>query len=239
MAAFRFSRELTDSIGLRTTRLTASQVESKRVPFDRLTASIAEAFGRDDFPERSIVARLKELGLSADEARGVIAPILIAGTETLTTAIPRMVALLIDSGQLEVPRSDPTLIQSTIDETLRFVVPSPIMLRSVHADATLGGVRFKAGERVMLLTYNLFKHRTLYQRPRRFDIRRAHPAVAKNLWFGAGHHFCLGFALAHREMHAVLDLIVRLPAPLHVERRRYARRVLIPGYSLLDVRMSR
>ena len=239
LETFQFSRQLTDSIRLTTTRFTRAQVKAKRLPFQRLTAAVADAYGRDDFPERSIVARLKQLGLSAEESRGVVAAILMAGTETLTTAIPRMVALLIDSGQLGLLRAEPRLIQSTIDEALRFVVPSPIMLRSARTDATVGGVRFKAGERVMLITYNLFKHDELYPHSGRFDIRRPQPAVSRNLWFGAGHHFCLGFGLAQHQMRAVLDILVRLPGTLRIRRRAYARGVLLPGYSRLEVEMAR
>ena len=234
---FRFSRRLTDSIGLRTKVLSSSQVEAKRVPFEQLTAAVIDAYGRVDFPERSVLGRLKELGLSAEEARGVFAAILIAGTETLTTAIPRMVALLIDSGQQRLLRREPSLLQGAIDESLRFVVPLPIIIRSVRVDMTVANVRFKAGQRVMVFTYNLFKHRALYPSPRRFDIRREQPAVSRNLWFGAGPHFCIGFALAQREMRAVLDLLIRLPGELRVRHRSYARGVLIPGYSRLDVEM--
>jgi cytochrome P450 len=234
---FRSSREMTDSIRLTTTKLTDAQVAAKKLPFQRLTAAVVEAYGRDAVPDDSVIARLKALGLTADESRGVVATMLMAGTETLTTAIPRMVALLADSGQLSLLRDDPSLAQGAIDEVLRFVVPSPIMLRSVRADVDIGGHRFHAGERVVIFTYNLFKHRSLYPRPCRFDIRRLQPAIARNLWFGAGHHFCLGFALAQREMRSVLDTIIRLPRPLRVRGRRYARGILIPGYSRLDVEM--
>ena len=237
LATFRFTRELTDSIGLATKELSPAQVAAKRVPFERLTGAVADAYAREDFPERSVIGRLKLLGLTADEARGVVAAILIAGTETLSTAIPRMVALLVDSGQLSLLRAQPELTQAAIDETLRFVVPSPITLRSVRRDCTVGGFRFKSGQRVMLITYNLFKHASLYPRPRRFDIRREQPAVGRNLWFGAGHHFCLGFALAQREMRAVLEVLLRLPREISVVRRAYARGTLIPGYSRLEVRL--
>ena len=234
---FRFSRRLTSSIGLRTTVLSGAEVKAKRVPFEQLTSRVTETYQRLEIGDRSVLGRLKELGLTAEEARGVFAAILIAGTETLTTAIPRMVALLIDSGQLGLLRAEPSLLQATIDESLRYVVPLPIILRSVEADVTVANVRFRTGQRVMLFTYNLFKHRALYPRPRRFDIRREQPVESRNLWFGAGPHFCLGFALAQREMRAVLNLLIRLPGELRVTRREYARGVLIPGYSRLEVVM--
>lgn len=234
---FAMSREMGESIGLATKRLTPAQVAAKRVPFERLTAAVAGAYERDDLPGNSVLSRLKQLGLSADEARGVIGMLLVVGTETLTTAVPRAVALLVDSGQQRDLRHEPKLIQSAIDEALRFVVPSPFMLRSVSADVTISGHRFIAGQRVMLFTYNLLKHPDLYPRPRRFDIHREQPACARNIWFGAGSHFCLGFGLAQREMRMVLGALAGLPREVMVARRAYARGVLIPGYSRLEVRM--
>jgi cytochrome P450 len=234
---FAMTREMGESLGLATKRLTPAQVTAKKVPFERLTAAVAGAYQRDDLPGNSVLARVKQLGLTAEEARGVIGMLLVVGTETLTTAVPRTIALLVDSGQQRDLRREPKLIQSAIDEALRFVVPSPVMLRSVSADVTISGHRFSEGQRVMLFTYNLLKHPDLYPRPRRFDIRREQPACARNIWFGAGPHFCLGFGLAQREMKMVLGALIDLPREVEVVRRAYARGVLIPGYSRLEVRM--
>jgi cytochrome P450 len=239
LESFAMVKQLSDSIGMATRKLTAAQVAEKKAPFERLTAAVADAYGRDDLPANSVLARLKELGLTLDEARGVVGMLLVVGTETMTTAVPRTVALLVDSGQQSDLRREPTLMRSAIDEALRFVVPSPIMLRSVSGDVTIAGHRFRDGQRVMLFTYNLLKHPDLYPRPRRFDIRREQPACARNIWFGAGPHFCLGFGLAQREMRMVLGALIGLPKEVEVVRRTYARRVLVPGYSRLEVRMRR
>ena len=91
----------------------------------------------------------------------------------------------------------------------------------------------------MLFTYNLFKHPDLYPRPRQFDIRRHQPACARNIWFGAGPHFCLGFGLAQLEMRMVLASLMSLPREVEVVRRGYGWGLFIPGYSRLDVRMVR
>jgi cytochrome P450 len=239
LETFAMVKQLSDSVGMTTRKLTPDQVAEKKAPYERLTAAVAAAYGSDDLPAKSVLARLKELGLTLDEARGVVGMLLVVGTETMTIAVPRTVALLVDSGQQSELRSEPKLMQSAIDEALRFIVPSPIMVRSVCGDVTIAGHRFIAGQRVMLFTYNLLKHPDLYPRPRRFDIRRAQPACARNIWFGAGPHFCLGFGLAQREMRMVLGALIALPREVEVVRRSYARRVLIPGYSRLEVRMRR
>jgi cytochrome P450 len=237
LQVFGLTRQLTSSIRLSTRKLSPSQVVAKRGAFEQMTAPVATAYAGDGLPERSVIARLQQLGVTADEARGVVASILIAGTETVTTAVPRAIALLIDSGQQSVLRAEPKLLQGAVDEALRVTVPTPVNVRSVAHDCEVHGVRFRAGERVMLLTYNIVKHGASYPHPRRFDIRRQHPPSARNLWFGAGHHFCLGFALAQREMKMVLSAIASLPGELQVRRRAYARGSLLPGYSRLEVQM--
>src|SRR5205085_1678765 len=120
-------------------------------------------YGRSDYRENSVLARFRELGLTSAEARGVAAAILIAGTETVTNAVPRTVALLVDSGQQSALRAEPELVQSAIDEALRMVVPTPVMLRSVVTDVVVEAVSFEAGQRVVLLTYNLLKSQGSYR----------------------------------------------------------------------------
>nr|BFE50984.1 hypothetical protein GCM10017745_44110 [Saccharothrix mutabilis subsp. capreolus] len=116
-----------------------------------------------------------------------------------------------------------------IAEGLRVTVPSPVMLRSVAADTEVGGVRVRAGDRVVIATISAA--RALGS----FDPDRPHPPDVRQLWFGAGPHFCLGMPLAHAEIRAVLDAVLDC-APLSVVDRRAARRVLIPCYERLVVR---
>ena len=68
-----------------------------------------------------------------------------------------------------------------------------------------------------------------------FNPDRPHPKELRQLWFGAGPHFCLGMPLAKAEIDAVLGMVLDLGG-VRVVSRRAARRVLIPGYRSLVVR---
>ena len=229
---------LTAPIGLTTTRLDAADVASRRAHFDELMDHARVSFERNDPGSGSIIQRLHDLGLSFDEVKGVTAALLTVGTQTVSATVPRAVALLVDTGQLALLRARPELRTSAIDEALRYVVPAPIMLRSVEKTRVVGGHELKAGRRVLILTYNLMKHPGWFPKPRRFDITRSHHRKVKYLWFGAGSHFCLGFNLAYCEIGSVLEVLATLPAEVRVVRRRYARNVLIPTYSTLVVRLG-
>lgn len=222
---------------LTTRQLAPAQLRAAQACFIALTDLARPAFEDSATDDDAIVHRLRRAGLSFEEARGILAVLFLVGTETVSTAIPRIVALLVDSGLFGTLRQRRNLLPSAIDEGLRFVVPSPIMLRSPSTNLVQHGQRFRADERVILFTYNLLKHPRYTPRPRRFDIERVqHPRV-KNLWFGAGPHFCLGYALAQREIAAVLDALLDLPGDLRIADRSYARNVLLPAYERLSLRL--
>lgn len=64
-----------------------------------------------------------------------------------------------------------------------------------------------------------------------FDPATNISATLRQLWFGAGSHFCLGAPLALAQIRPVVDALLDA-APrgdLHVDSRQPARGVLIPA----------
>jgi cytochrome P450 len=59
------------------------------------------------------------------------------------------------------------------------------------------------------------------------------------LCFGAGPHFCLGFALAHREIAAFIEALLDLPGEARVVSRKYPRNMNFPSYVSLKVRVQK
>jgi cytochrome P450 len=223
---------------LSTTRLTEPQVARARALWADFTDQVATAYNSAG-PPSSVVHTLRNRGLTMPEVTGVAGALFLTGTQSVSTALPRLVALLADTGQWSTLRERPELLPQAIDEGLRVIVPSPVMVRSTTAATRIHGHRFAVGDRVVVLTYNLAKDPRLYPRPRHFDITRNHPLEGRHLWFGVGGRFCLGFALAHRELSTVLTALLELPGDLEVVRRRPSRGVLIPSYSRLEVRLHR
>lgn len=235
---FRRGQSLVAMMRLSTTRFSEKQVAAARELWADFVDRVAVA-SRSPGQSSSVVQNLRTLGLSLPEITGVAGALFLTGTQSVSTALPRLVALLVDTRQWTPLRERPQLLGQAIDEGLRVTVPSPVMLRSTVADTEIGGVHFRRGDRVFVLTYNLAKDRRLYPRPRRFDIMRQHPAEGRNLWFGVGGRFCLGYGLAQRELRSVLSALLSLGGELEVVRRRPARGVLIPAYDRLEVRVRR
>jgi cytochrome P450 len=202
---------------------------------DQLVAYARHGYSSADAPPRSFVRRLRDLGFTFDEARGVIGLIFLAGTLTTAAALPRIVALLIDSHQIDALRGNSARVTQAIAEGLRFTSPVPATMRIAQRDTVVRGRRFRAGTRLILLTCNLTRDPAMFDAPDRFDATRLQPARARHMWFGAGPHFCLGFAIAQRQLQQVLERIVALEGQLRIAHRERARGVIVPAYRRLDV----
>jgi cytochrome P450 len=218
--------------------LTGSRLESVRGDLDRLTGYARAAFENPDLAPGSLVYRLREMGLNGEEARGVLSIFFVAGTLTAAVALPRVIALLVDSGNLEAIRDDTTLTAKAVDECLRLTTPVPATVRITAKDSEVRGHRFRRGTRVVLLTANMARDPAVFPRAGELDIHRTFDARGRYLWYGAGPHFCLGFPLAQREMHLVVGELARLPGHLRIARRRAATGVLLPAYARLELRLD-
>jgi hypothetical protein len=101
----------------------------------------------------------------------------------------------------------------------------------VVRDAAIGTVRVRPGDRVILATF--LANGALGG----FDPGANAAASLKQLWFGAGSHFCLGASLAMAQVRVTLDALLAA-GPLEIVSRRAARGVLIPSYVALEVWVS-
>ncbi len=215
----------------------ARKVRSARADSERLAAYFRGGYERPA-PPSSLVDVLLALGLTWEQALGVVLIFVIGGTLTITAALPRIVALLVDSGLFARLIHDPAGIARAIDEGLRYITPLPGTVRIVRRAAIVGGYELAAGSRIVILTCNLARDPQLFPDPDRFDIARVHDPRARHLWFGAGPHYCAGFSLAERELKAVLEAMVAEKRDLRIVKRRVAFGTLLPCYSQLVVRFA-
>ena len=119
-------------------------------------------------------------------------------------------ALLENPAQLEALRRDPSLIDATVEELLRYLtIVSLGVNRVATEDVPLGGVTIPAGDTVVLGTPEANRDTRHWDAPDQLDVER--PRVP-HLAFGHGIHQCLGQQLARVEMRiGLLELLTRLP----------------------------
>ncbi len=227
--------ELIAMVKMTTRRFSPRQLARAHAVLDPIADVAAKAWAAGD--SSTVVGRMRELGLSEEEARGATGAFFLTGTETVATAVPRLVALLHDTGRLDelaasVRAGEPGPLDTAIEEALRVTTPTPVMLRSVAAPTAIGPVRVRPGDRILIATHNCAR---AYGD---FDPSRPHPPEVRRLWFGAGPHFCIGYPLAMAETRALARTVLS-HAPLQITHRRAARRVLLPAYERLDLVSAR
>jgi cytochrome P450 len=208
------------------TELAPDVVRQAKAIVAELTRNVPGAFA--GAPPETLLGRCRELGLSVQEASGLSALLLVAGTETAATAMTRTLALLHDTGQQHRLAAEPDRLPDAVREGLRVTTPAPVIGRGVSGDVVVGTARMRAGDRVLVLTH------AANNRAGGFDLDRPYVAESRQLWFGAGRHLCLGAALARAELGQVLSALLDA-GPVRVLDRRPARGVLIPSYAALRV----
>ena len=136
--------------------------------------------------------------------------ILIGGDETSRHVITcGMLALLDFPEQRALLTQQPDLIETGVEELLRWVSPIKNMSRTVTAPVELHGEHLREGDQVMLFYPSANRDSRIFENPDQLDVRRSpNPHLA----FGFGPHFCLGASLARLELKVMFEeLLRRLP----------------------------
>ncbi len=149
--------------------------------------------------------------LSEDELLAMVFVLLVAGHETTVNLIGSgTLALLEHPSQLAKLRSDPTLIQSAVEELLRYTCPVELATERYTREAiTIAGVTIPRGELVLAVIASANRDETYFTSPDDLDIQRANN---RHLAFGLGAHYCVGAPLARLEGQiAINTLVQRIP----------------------------
>lgn len=136
--------------------------------------------------------------------------ILIGGDETSRHVITGgMLALLDFPDQRDLLASRPDLIETGVEELLRWVSPIKNMARTVTSTIDFQGQTLHEGDQVMLFYPSANRDPRVFEDADRLDVtRNPNPHIA----FGFGPHFCLGASLARLELRIMFEeLLRRLP----------------------------
>ncbi|MBV9821860.1 MAG: cytochrome P450, partial [Actinobacteria bacterium] len=94
-----------------------------------------------------------------------------------------------------------SLVDSAVEELIRFDSPLQLFERTAIADTPIGGVTVRAGQKVAALLGSANRDPAVFADPDRLDVARPDNP---HLGFGAGIHFCLGAPLARVELQTSL-----------------------------------
>lgn len=168
--------------------------ERREHPHDDLLSAMLAAHDRDD--------RLNE-----NELVNTCVTILVAGHETTRNLIGNAAFTLsrrVDAWR-EL-RADPALLESAVEEMLRFESPIQRGWRRVAGDTEIHSQPIKENELLFLMLGAANRDPRHFEDPEELNLRRTEN---RHLAFARGPHFCLGASLSRLETRVALGALLR------------------------------
>lgn len=161
---------------------------------------------QDDFATVLSNVRIDDDPLSIHEMRSYFTIIIGGGLETTrNTAAVGLWQFLKNPDQRQMLLDDPSLINSAIDEVLRWTTPARTRFRIAMEDFEIGGKEIRAGDWVFASQVSANFDESVFEDPKKFDItRNPNP----HLSFGEGIHLCLGRYLARLELACLFPKVL-------------------------------
>jgi cytochrome P450 len=180
-----------------------------------------------------------ERSLDTAELLSIIQQILVAGNETVTSALAGGMLLLAQNPeQTKLVQTDLSQVENFVEEVLRMESPTAGMWRVVKQDTKLADVELKAGSLLLVRFDAANRDPAKFPDSEHFNVRRQN--ASNHLSFGYGTHFCLGAMLARKEMQIAYErLLLRLKnIRLEQGNYQYIPNVLMRGLKHLCIEFT-
>jgi cholest-4-en-3-one 26-monooxygenase len=162
---------------------------------------------RDDIISVLANARLDGKPLGPRELLSYFFLLVVAGNETTRNATSGgLWALIQNPGELEKLKRDPSLVDSAVEEIVRWTTPVIQFTRTATEDTEIRGQKIRAGEAVCMFYPSANRDEDVFEAPFSFRVdRNPNPHLA----FGIGEHVCLGQHLARLELRVIFKHLAR------------------------------
>ena len=187
-------------------------------------------------PQADLVTELVEAGdergaLNDDEVVSTCIQLFLTGEQTMIGLISNgMLALLRHPEELARLRREPQLLDTAIEELLRYDASMQMGSRHVAEDLELEGRALRKGDQVYFVQGSANRDPRKFENPDRLDLGRQYNP---HMSLGEGRHFCVGATLARVEAGVAFQMLLeRLPnlrlaaVPLKYDTRITLRRLL-------------
>ena len=160
---------------------------------------------KDDFIGRLVVSEVDNKNINNMMVEMYCQTIMVAGNETTRNGISAAVKLFSDHpDQFQRLLGDETLIDSAVEEVLRYHNPTLGFMRTAKFDTEIQGTKIAEGEHVYMVYGAGNRDPEVFSDPEAFDIGRFRRPLPMHLTFGFAEHVCIGSALARLEMRILL-----------------------------------
>ncbi len=219
-----------------------AQVRNSFVAFNAHFGALAQQ--RRTCPADDLVTRLTQVeddggGLSEPDLTATCVLLLMAGHETTANLIGNGIfALLRNPAQLAMLRdAELEIVETWIDELLRYDAPVQFVQRTALEDLEYGGRMYKRGDAVAVVIGSANHDGTVFTDPEVLDHTRSNNHLA----FGLGIHYCLGATLARLESSVAISTLLRRAPDLRLAEDNPPHRdnVAIRSLERLPVRFGK
>jgi cytochrome P450 family 142 subfamily A polypeptide 1 len=184
-------------------------IEANREFISAMTPIIGEvaACPRNDFMSIWTHARIDGKPLPPESIVHEVGLFIAGGAETTRTAISHGLRAFCDhQDQWDEMGANPHLVDSAVEEVLRWVTPLNNFFRMALSDDKIGEQPVSAGDRIIMLYPSANRDEAVFEKPFEFSIHR-HPNP--HLSFGFGTHLCVGANMARLVLTTVFSELSR------------------------------
>lgn len=115
---------------------------------------------------------------------------------------------------------EPGILNTAVEEFLRFEAPQLALARTALEDVELGGRHIKAGDKLLLVWASANRDEKWFDDPDAIDLERF---PNRHMTFGLGGHRCLGSTLARAQIKAALTAVLRRVPDFRVDESEATR----------------
>jgi cholest-4-en-3-one 26-monooxygenase len=191
----------------------------------------------DDLATALVNVELDGRKLTPEEFNFFFLLLLIAGNETTRTVTSNgMISLLDHPDQLRDLKRDMSLLDSAIEEILRFSPAVHSFRRTATEPTEIRGQEIPENAKLILWYPSANRDEEVFPEPQRFDIRRT---PNDHVAFGYGEHYCLGANLARMELQEIFrEIVTRVDGLERTAKPRRLRSNFINGVKEMRVEFT-
>ncbi|MEC3638623.1 cytochrome P450, partial [Bacillus halotolerans] len=197
---------------------------------------------KDDLISKLVHAEEDGQTLSEKELYSMLFLLVVAGLETTVNLIGSgTLALLQHKEELEKLKLHPEMIDTAVEELLRYTSPVVMMAnRWAIEDFSYQGHSIKKGDMIFIGIGSANRDPERFENPETFDITRT---PNRHISFGFGIHFCLGAPLARLEgqiaFNALLKRFPQIELTVTPEELKWRKNAFLRGLESLPVSLAR
>lgn len=205
---------------------------------DDRTAALDDGEGIPDDVVSTLTRALRAGELDRGEVRHLAHQLLVAGHETTTSLIGLMLYRLIERPEIgDRLRGRPELLDSAVEEFLRFDSPVQGLFRTSAEAQTLHGVEIPAATKLQVLYASANRDPDAWSDPDELRLDRDPADARQHLAFGWGVHYCIGAPLARLQArHALRCILESFEAVELIGEPELTTPFVLRGFSSLPIR---